>query len=72
MQLDITVDKNTPEYPLGGVPDFHFLNLEDEDEANTNLEEKNPDANTEAFLFGDADTTCKDEEGPAEDRLANK
>ena len=45
MQLNITVDKNTPKYPLGGVPDFHFLNIEDEDEANTNLEENNPDAN---------------------------
>ena len=43
MHLNAAVDNNTPEDPSGGVPDFYFLNLEDDDEANSN--EGNPYAN---------------------------
>ena len=48
MQLNTAVDSNKPIYLLYGVPDFQFLDIEDEDEdeANTNLVEANLDANT--------------------------
>ena len=47
MQLNIAVDKNTSVDLSDGVPDFHLLNIEDPDEANTNLEEDKLDANIE-------------------------
>ena len=69
--MNTAVDNNTPQDLSDGFPDFHFLNIKDEYEANTNLEEDNPDAKIEALLFGDDDTTIKCEEGSAEDSLAN-
>ena len=70
--MNIAEDENQPNDLLDGIPEFHFLNLEEEDDNVLGLKmEHNPDVNIKSYMFEHADALAKIDDSMA-DSLNNE